>query len=215
MRRCQTILTTSAFLAVLGLAAGFVASGGTRRLGATREEAAQPLLGDELLERADIQTDRAISVEASPEEVWPWIAQLGQDKGGFYSFSWAENLVGCQIHNADRIVPEWQNPQVGDPFPLHPDMVLRVGRVEPGRALVATSRGGSAPQDMGMDFTWAFTISPLPGSRPATRVHVRERYQAPGLPARAGVEAVAMISTVMSWRMLGTLKRLAESAKTR
>lgn len=145
--------------------------------------------GDELLDHADIQADRAITIAASPDRVWPWIAQLGQDKGGFHSFQWAENFVGCDIHTADRIVPEWQNPHVGDPFPLHPEMVLTVGRVETGRALVATSKGGPAPKDIGKDFTWAFVISALPPSPTiplATQLHIRERYRASSPAVRAG-----------------------------
>jgi hypothetical protein len=207
------IIATTPLLTVLGVTAGIVASGAHRRLGATREEARQTLPGDELLERVDVQADRAITIAAAPERVWPWIAQLGQDKGGFYSFEWAENLVGCDIHNADRIVPEWQDPHVGDSFPLHPEMVLRVGRVETGRALVATSKGGAAAQDTGMDFTWAFVISALPSTPTtplSTRLHIRERYQASTPMVRAGVEIVNLISTVMSWRMTRTIKQLAE-----
>ncbi len=194
-------------------AAAFVASGSTRRLGATREEAALALPGNELLDRADVQADRAITIAAPPERVWPWIAQLGQDKAGFYSYAWLENQFGCDIHNADRIVPAWQHPKVGDPFPLHPEMVLRVGRVGDRRVLVATSQGGSAPQDVGMDFTWAFVVSPLPAESdvaPATRLHIRERYQADGPGMRAGVEVVNRISTLMSWRMIRSIKQLAE-----
>lgn len=196
-------------------AAAFIASGITRRLGATREEAALALPGDELLDRVDLQADRAITIAAPPERVWPWIAQLGQDKGGFYSYAWVENLAGCDIHNAEAIVPAWQNPQVGDPFPLHPDMVLTLGRVDMGSALVATSRGGSA-QQMGMDFTWAFVVSALPGASdtgPTTRLHVRERYQAASPGMRAGVEVVNLISTVMSLRMIHTIKQLAEQTQ--
>lgn len=194
-------------------AAAIVASGSNRRLGATREEAARTLPGDELIDRVDVQADRAITIDAAPDQVWPWIAQLGQDKGGFYSFAWAENLVGCNIHNADRIVPAWQNPQVGDPFPLHPEMVLTIGRVDPGSALVATSKGGSSPQSMGMEFTWAFTIAAVPAAPdtiPTTRLHIRERYQASNAPVRAGVQLVNLISTVMSWQMIRTIKDLAE-----
>ncbi len=211
--RLLTVFVAAPLIAVGAAAAAIVASGSNRRLGATREEATRTLPGDELLDRADIQADRAITIAAAQDRVWPWIAQLGQDKGGFYSFAWLENLVGCGIHNADRIVPAWQHPQVGDPFPLHPEVVLTVARVDPGAALVATSTGGSAPQDIGMGFTWAFVVSPLPGATgagPATRFHVRERYLASGSGVRAGVEVANLISTVMSWQMLRTIKKLAE-----
>lgn len=216
LTRTLSVVAAAPVVAVGVAAAAIIASGSTRRLGATREEAALGLPGDELLDRADLQADRAITIAAPPEHVWPWIAQLGQDKGGFYSYAWVENLAGCDIHNAEAIVPAWQNPQVGDPFPLHPEMVLRLGRVDPGSALVATSRGGPSPQQVGMDFTWAFVIRPVPGASdasPGTRLHVRERYQAASPGMRVGVEVVNLISTVMSWRMIRTIRQLAEQTQ--
>lgn len=206
------VLLAAKVVAISAAATAVVASGLHRRLGATRDEATQSLPGDELLGHADIQADRAITIAASQERVWPWIAQLGQDKGGFYSFEWLENLAGCDIHNAERIVPAWQEPEAGDPFPLHPELVLTLGRVDEGSALVATSQGASPRADAGMDFTWAFVLTALPGSSPATRLHIRERYAASTPAARVGVEAVNLVSTVMSWQMMRTIKRLAEGS---
>ncbi len=90
--------------------------------------------------RASITATRAISVAVAADDVWPWIAQLGQGRGGFYSYDFLENLVGCDMHNADRVVPEWQSIAVGDDVRLHPDVALRVAAVDPGTALVL--RGG-------------------------------------------------------------------------
>lgn len=182
IRRLTRVAVGLPLVAVGIVTVVIVASGSHRRLGATPEEAAARLPGDELLERADLQADRAVTIAAPPDRVWPWIAQLGQDKAGFYSFEWLENLVGCDIRNAERIVPAWQNPQVGDAFPLHPDMVLTVARVDPGRALVATSMSGVAPQNPGMDFSWAFTIDSLPRRPGGQRGHPAPRPRA--LPCR-------------------------------
>ena len=63
------------------------------------------LPGDELMAYADLTATRAVTVRASADAVWPWIVQLGQGRGGFYSYDFLENLVGCDIHGADRIVP--------------------------------------------------------------------------------------------------------------
>src|SRR5260221_3260859 len=75
--------------------------------GATREESERPLLGDDLIAVPDLVATRAITIHTSADQVWPWIAQLGQGRGGFYSYDSLENLVGCDIHSADRIVAEW------------------------------------------------------------------------------------------------------------
>ena len=69
-----------------------------------------------------------------PEAVWPWLAQIGQDRGGFYSYEWLENLAGCRMRNADRIHPEWQDRQAGDTVLLHPSSGLKILRLDPGRA---------------------------------------------------------------------------------
>ena len=77
--------------------------------GATDQEVGSPLAGDDLISNPDMVATRAIAIRASAERVWPWIAQLGQGRGGFYSYDWLENLVGCDIHSSDRILREWQD----------------------------------------------------------------------------------------------------------
>ena len=85
-----------------------------RRWGATDEELALPLTGDELVAEPASQVTRAITVEAPSEVVWPWIVQIGADRGGFYSYDWLENVFGLGIDGTDRIVPAWQARAVGD-----------------------------------------------------------------------------------------------------
>ena len=89
------------------------------------------------------RSTRGVTIDAPADEVWPWVAQLGQDRGGFYSYEWLENLAGCRMRNADRIHPEWQHREIGETVYLHP-----VGRAE-GDAL---RTGPSArPSGMGHD----------------------------------------------------------------
>jgi hypothetical protein len=85
--------------------------------GATAQEAAARLPGDELLEDADGVATRAITIDAPHSAVWPWIAQMGPSpRGGAYTYDWIENLLGLNMHSADRVLPEDQHPQVaGDP----------------------------------------------------------------------------------------------------
>ncbi len=90
----------------------------------------------------------AIEIDAPPEEVWPWLAQLGQDRGGFYSYEWLENLAGCRMRNADRIHPEWQHREAGEKVMLHPLNGLSVSRFEPGRVLALEGWGSFAVEPL-------------------------------------------------------------------
>jgi hypothetical protein len=178
------------------------------RWGATDQESGRSLPGDDLIDNPDLTATRAITVGTSTEQVWPWIAQLGQGRGGFYSYDALENLVGCDIHSADQIVPEWQAITVGDQVKLHPEVGLGVAMVEQGRALVL--RGGvpmgAAPPPY--DFTWAFVVREQPDG--TTRLLVRERYAYIQQWAPLLVEPVAAVSFMMSQRMLRGIRDRAE-----
>jgi hypothetical protein len=85
-----------------------------RRWGATSEEIERAHFGDDLIPDPKWTANHAISIDAAPEQVWPWIAQIGQGRGGCYSYEKLENLVGCQIENASRILEAHQHIQEGD-----------------------------------------------------------------------------------------------------
>lgn len=183
------------------------------RWGATDTETRTPLPGDDKVPRPDVVATRAITIGADVATVWPWVAQLGQGRGGFYSYDWLENLVGCQIHSADRIVPDWQHVAGGDDFRLHPDVALTVVDVDPPGSLVvqgavAANGQAAAGLDAPYDFTWAFVL--VPHGRQATRLIVRERYACHSIPSRALVEAVSVVSFVMTERMLRGVRDRAE-----
>jgi hypothetical protein len=91
-----------------------------QRWGATDAELEVGLPGDEHVAEPAVQLTRAITIHATPEEVWPWIVQLGADRGGFYSYDWLEDLFGLRIHSADEVVAEWQDLGVGDDIGAHP-----------------------------------------------------------------------------------------------
>jgi hypothetical protein len=176
--------------------------------GATDRESAQPLAGDALIADADLSATRAITVRTPADQVWPWIAQLGQGRGGFYSYDRLENLVGCDIHSADRIVSEWQHVAVGDEVRLAPEIGLAVAAVEPGRSLVlrgAVALGSAAPP---YDFTWEFALRDAPEE--TTRLLVRERYAYARPWARLLVESTEAVSFVMSQKMLRGIRDRAE-----
>ena len=165
------------------------------RWGATDEEASKPLPGDELVSNPAIQSTRAITVDAPVEEVWPWLAQIGQDRGGFYSYEWLENLAGCRMHNADRIHPEWQHREVGERVFLHPAVGLEVKAFEPGRAIVLEGWG-------------PFVVEPI--DEKSTRVILRSR-----VPRRIGVLLYYLLTIeiphfIMERRMLKGIKERTE-----
>jgi hypothetical protein len=129
--------------------------------GATDGETEMPLPGDELVENPKLNSTHAITIQAPVSEVWPWLIQIGQNRGGFYSYAWLENLVGCQLRNAERVVPEWQDLKVGDVVWLHPEAPpLRVLEVEPERAIV-------------LEKSWTFFLKPIDDK--TTRLIIRGR----------------------------------------
>ncbi|MGD9093093.1 MAG: hypothetical protein PVF74_09595 [Anaerolineales bacterium] len=107
------------------------------RWGATDDEVARPLQGDELVPSPKLKTTHAITINATPAEIWPWLVQLGQGRGGFYSYDWIENAMGLDIHTTNQILPEFQDLKVGDMIPLAQDgFGIPVAFIKPGQALV-------------------------------------------------------------------------------
>jgi hypothetical protein len=135
------------------------------RHGVTHEEFNSNLPGDNIVAAPKWQYLHGITVNAPAHAIWPWIAQIGQGRGGFYSYQRLENLAGCKIVNADKILHEFQNIAVGDGIKLHPDgPPLEVAIVEPGRALVLNA---CADMRTGEKFNPA-----LPGPRPENYVNI-------------------------------------------
>jgi hypothetical protein len=119
------------------------------RWGATEEELSMALPGDELTPNPKLKATHAITINAPAADVWPWLMQMGQNRGGFYSYTWLENLVGCKMRNADEIVPEWQELKVGDNVWLHPKAPpAQVASIDPGHAIVLKGWGAFVLQPM-------------------------------------------------------------------
>ena len=148
--------------------------------------------------RADESPAHAVVIDAPPEAVWPWLAQIGQDRGGFYSYEWLENLAGCRMRNADAIHPEWQHRDVGDTVMLHWARGLAVTRFEPGRAIALEGWG-------------SFELEPLAGGR--TRLIARGA--APQGPAARAFYALLVLIPhfVMERRMLLGIKARSEKGR--
>ena len=169
--------------------------------GATPEEAAARLPGDELLETPDLVATRAITIDAPASAVFPWLVQMGPGRGGAYTYDWIENLLGIDIHSSDRIVPEWQEVQVGDVLGVKPgEPGMRVEILEPDRVFATRSEDGT--------WVWTFVLAEENGT---TRLLSRNRIRLGGsLGGRLGMLVMEPGSLVMERKMLLGIKERAE-----
>ena len=138
--------------------------------------AARKYPGDELVADAAWGYTHGVEIAAPAAEVWPWLAQIGANKGGFYSYQWLENLVGCGVHNAESIHPEWSL-TLGDPVVLHPDLpALPIVALSPGRFFVACAKPDRVARASGapwVEVSWLFMVEALD----AFRCRVISRYR--------------------------------------
>ena len=188
---------------------------GRRRLGwgTIGTEATDALPGDQLVPEPKWSNTLGVAVDAQPEDVWPWIAQLGQGRGGFYTYQTLENMVGCKITNTTEILPEHQQPAVGDGIRLYDGALpLTIKVVDPPHVLVLL---GSAA-DLGGEkswgrSTWQFVV--VSGPNGGSRMLTRGRYDfGSGWKSRLafGRFPLEPITFVMSRKMMLEIKRLAE-----
>jgi hypothetical protein len=179
------------------------------RWGATDDEVVRSLPGDEIVPRPRKFSTRAITIAAPAEAVWPWLVQIGQGRGGLYSYDWLENLAGCDIHSTNRIIPELQYLEFGDVIRLGPEgyPAYPIAAVEPGRALVL---GGDDPKNGA--HSWAFILEPI--DERITRLIVRSRDDYP--PTLANFVIWRAITEpahfAMERKMLFGIKQRAEAA---
>lgn len=170
------------------------------RWGATTEEVSRAMPGD--LEH--IGWTRAITIDATPEQIWPWLVQWGQGRGGWYSYDWLENLLGFDIHTADQILPEFQNLAIGDPICMSRDFCPgHVTVLEPNRWL-----SWQADDESGQP-VWTFTFGLFPLDATHTRLIVRESFRSDVMPP-AAVFVLEIPDVVMELKALHTVKSRAE-----
>jgi hypothetical protein len=171
--------------------------------GATPEEAASGLPGDGILPDASLQTTRAITIAAPPECVWPWLVQMGpRPRAGAYTYDWVERLLGIDIENSDRILPEFQHIAPGEAIGMNEKgQGIVVRAVDPCRSLVLQWAPARS--------TWAFVLAP--DGDGGTRLMSRNRLPGSGPLFRVGmVGFMEPGSLVMERKMLTGIKRRAE-----
>ena len=168
--------------------------------GARPDEVSGKLPGDELLSRAGIVATRAITIDAPPAAIWPWLVQMGSGRGGAYTYDWIERRLGIDIRNTDRIIPELQDLKVGDEIPM-PGYTMRVERLDPERGMVIRSSNKA--------WVWSFELRPANGH---PRLISRNRFDMSALPLRdkLAYPVIEPGSWVMERKMLLTIKQRAE-----
>ncbi|MDH3261801.1 MAG: hypothetical protein OEM84_12635 [Acidimicrobiia bacterium] len=171
------------------------------RWGATDGEVARTMPGDELIPDAGSAT-RAVTIAATPEEIWPWLVQLGFGRAGWYSYDWIDNDFQA---SADRILPEYQNLKVGDKILMMPKMGFVVESVDQPHSIVSVLEDGST--------SWCLGLYPIDGR--GTRLVSRWRPKFEITPATLFLTALAEPGTfIMEQKMLRTIRDRVETART-
>jgi len=166
--------------------------------GSTAEEVARSMPGDEVLEKATFNATRAVTIEATPEEIWPWIIQIGYRRAGFYSYDLLDN---DGIPSVERILSEYQTLKVGDLIPLSKHAHVRVTVLDPPESMVLVFQ----VEGTWSNATWVWGLYPEDASH--TRLVTRLRADARGVRPRIFLDLGEII--MMRKCMLG-IKRRAE-----
>lgn len=172
--------------------------------GTQKEEADSKLPGDELIQNGQ-STTHAINIDAPIEDVWPWFVQLGQDRAGFYSYTWLENLFGCHMKNAHEVRSEWQSLKVGDSIFFHPKYPpVPVAKLVENECLVMHANAGQPDET-----TWGFYLVPMGENQTRLIVRLRTR-EIKGVSKVLNEVTVEPAHFIMERKMMLTVKELAE-----
>ena len=174
-----------------------------RNWGARPAEVDRSLPGDELLAAPAAVSTRAIFIDAPPEKVWPWLVQMGQDRGGFYSYDGLERLFGLDVHNADSIVPDWQTLAVGDvvrlaPEATSPDAAFVVRELDPPDHLLLVA----GEPEQGKGATWVLQLDRTAGGGTHLIARTRLDFGIPGPLAWPVTKGMSLAHFVMERRQL-------------
>lgn len=202
---------------VLVLAPLLVALGALRRWylrwGATDAELARSMPLDDHVPHPRLRSTMAITIDAPPERVWPWLAQMGDaPRAGYYSFAWVERLLGMDIENSRRILPQYQQLAVGDVLDRAGTMTVLA--VEPNRHLVL----GPPATFETVRASWAFALYPLDARRTRLVTRVRGGWSWRGMMRDTPVYTWPFYllmepgAFLMEWKMLREIRDRAEAS---
>jgi hypothetical protein len=173
----------------------------SNRWGVTPADTVRSLPGDDIVSEPAVQTTQGITIDTSPDMIWPWLIQMGPGRAGAYTYDWVENLFGLNMHSADRIVPEWQHMELGDAFSVSKSgPPLRVESIDPERSLVLALPDRT--------WSWSFVLDPIDAER--TRLITRNRAPGNHLRYRLQWEMLLPGAFLMMRKMLLGIKERAE-----
>lgn len=204
---CATIAVAESGLIYLG-----------RTYGSTPDERVMRLPGDDIITDPKVQTDHAVTIEAPPSSVWPWLVQMGWGRGGWYTARWVDRLLfPANGPSANRIIPELQDIEVGTFIPDGPPETkcgLHVVELDPERTLVLRSNSHLPVgwrERATLDWTWTFVLRPVDNGQ-RTRYHFRSRWVTdPWWFTASGWLGIVPADFVMSQDMLRGVKKRAEN----
>jgi hypothetical protein len=171
--------------------------------GAGIDDVEREMPGDDLIEDPEVITTRAIEISANPQEIFPWLVQMGQGRGGVYSYDWIERMLGIDMHNADRVVPELQHLEEGEFLPLgNEGGGFIVKHLETDRSLVLAHTDGN--------WTWDFGIYPIDDVHSKLVSRNRISMKDAGLGFRLYLKLIDPGAFVMERKMLIGIKERVE-----
>ena len=174
------------------------------RWGATSSDLTRVMAGDALLVNPTYSGTMAVTVDARPEHIWPWLVQIGYQRGGLYSYDWLDRLFGyLDRPSATRILPEFQDLAAGDTIPMGRGPSWPVAVVDPPCALVLDMRNLD-----GFDWVWQFGLYPIDGTH--TQLVSRSCVRPQNIWARVLTYVIEPAGFVMTRRMLLGIKQRAE-----
>ena len=177
------------------------------RWGTTPSDQTRVMAGDFVIDNPTHSATHAVTVEALPEDIWPWLVQMGSDRGGLYSYDWLDRLFGILDRpSAIRVIPEFQHLSVGDKIHLGPREELTVITSDTGRALVL---GYNAH---GFEWVWQFGLYPLDGNRTRLVTRGTERFRNT-VTSWLFMRVMEPAAFIMTRRMLLGVKQRADALK--
>ena len=200
-------MATSAVLAaafVLAMGYWFIMRPWFFRWGASTADLARSMRGDDAIDGATYSATLAVTIDAAPEHIWPWLLQMGYRRGGLYSYDWLDRLFGyLDAPSAEAILPQYQHLRVGDEIPIGRGGGFPVWAIEPRRALVLAGRGD------GFGWVWQFGLYPV--DKRWTRLVSRNRVRTPPTwGASLLMRVIEPAAFIMTRGMLRGLKWRAE-----